>query len=135
MPRKKGVPYERDALKQPRNFSLTLKAFQGLGRLTAFFRLKSTSALLEAIGRGELYVSEKPHTFEEAIAVWDLEDLAAEAMIPYERLIEIVEKKEKPTVDEISGLASSLKVETSELLNLIQNRKRNPRSQKFTTPP
>ncbi len=125
MPRKKGVPYERDALKQARNFSLTLKAFQGLGRLMAFFRVKSTSALLEAIGRGELYVSEKPHTFEEAIATWDLEELADDAIIPYERLVEIIEKKEKPTVDEISGLASSLKLETSELFNLIQNRKQN----------
>jgi len=125
MPRKKGVPYERDALKQARNFSLTLKAFQGLGRLMVFFRVKSTSALLEAIGRGELYVSEKPRTFEEAIATWDLKELADDAMIPYERLVEIVEKKEKPTVDEISGLASSLKLETSELFNLIQNQKQN----------
>ncbi len=129
MPRKKGVPYERDALKQARNFSLTLKAFQGLGRLMAFFRVKSTSALLEAIGRGELYVSEKPHTFEEAIAAWDLKELADDAMIPYERLVDIVEKKEKPTVDEISGLASSLKLETSELFNLIQNRKQNGKRQ------
>lgn len=129
MPRKKGVPYERDALKQARNFSLTLKAFQGLGRLMAFFRVKSTSALLEAIGRGELYVSEKPHTFEEAIATWDLKELADDAMIPYERLVDIVEKKEKPTVDEISGLASSLKLETSELFNLIQNRKQNGKRQ------
>lgn len=127
MPRKRGVPYARsDALKQPRNFSVTLKAFQGLGRLASFFRTKSPSALLEAIGRGELFVSEKPHTFKEAIAAWDLEELASDSLIPHERLTEIVEQKEEPETDELIRLAASLRLEPSELRTLIKKRNGEP---------
>lgn len=126
MPRKKGVPYARsDALKQRRNFSLTEKAILGFGRLVRYFRMDSASALLEAIGRGELFVSENPHTFEDVIATWDLQELAADALIPYERLVEIVQNKEEPNDDELVGLATSLNLEPSELLRLIQKRRQN----------
>lgn len=70
-------------------------------------------------------VNEKPNTFEDAISNWDLEELAADALIPYERLVEIVQDKEEPNNDELIGLAASLDLEPSELLQLIKKRKRN----------
>jgi hypothetical protein len=125
MPRKKGVPYARsDQLKERHAFSITRKAYDGFKRLAARLDM-SMSAIMEALGRGELYVTDKPRTFEEAIAAWDMEELATDALIPYERLIDIVEHKEEPNTDELTGLAASLQLEPSELRNLIRNRKQN----------
>jgi hypothetical protein len=109
MPRKKGIPYARsDSLKERRNFSLTLKAFKGLGRLFEFFNLGSTSALLESIGRGELFVSKRPRSFKELMAVWDLDELAVMAGIPVERLEEIrTGKGDRAQPHELIGLESA----------------------------
>lgn len=74
-------------------------------------------------------VNEKPNTFEDAISNWDLEELADDALIPYERLIEIVHEKEKPNNDELIGLAASLELKPSELLRLIEKRECNGESQ------
>ena len=94
MPRKKGIPYARsDSLKERRNFSLTLKAFKGLGRLFTFFNMDSASAFLEAIGRGELFVSKIPRNFKELMVVWDMDELEEISGIPIERLQEIREGK------------------------------------------
>lgn len=107
MPRKKGVPYARtDALKKRRNFSLTEKAIQGLGRLVSLFKLDSASAMLEAIGRGELFVSLRPQSFASLMATWHTPDLAEQSGIPEERINEIRNGKGdcvKP--DELIGLA------------------------------
>lgn len=128
MPRKKGVPYARtDQLKERRSFSLTLIAYEGLKRVAQRIGMPA-STLLEAIGRGELYVSTKPQTFDQALAAWDLEELAADALIPYERLLEIVENKKEPLTDELIRLAASLRLEPSGLRNLIKNRNGEPQT-------
>lgn len=107
MPRKKGVPYARaDALKKRRNFSLTDKAIQGLGRLVSFFKLDSTSAMLEAIGRGELFVSIRPQSFSSLMAAWDISELVDKSGITEERITEIREGiGDRVQPDELIGLA------------------------------
>lgn len=124
MPRKKGVPYVRDALKERHAFSITRKAYDGFKRLAASLGVPM-SAVLEAVGRGELFVSKNPQTFEELIATWDLEELASDAFIPYERLLAIVRDKEQPNTDELIGLAASLKMEPLGLRNLIKRQNGN----------
>jgi hypothetical protein len=119
MPRKKGIPYARSELKGRRNFSLTLKAFQGLGRLFAFFNMDSASALLEAIGRGELFVSRVPRSFKEIMAIWDLDELAEMAGIPTDRLEEIRNGKgDRPKPHELIGLESATGVAYEKLDHL-----------------
>lgn len=107
MPRKKGVPYARtDALKKRRNFSLTEKAIQGLGRLVSLFKMASASAMLEAIGRGELFVSVRPQSFSSLMAVWDIPELAEKSGVAEERINEIREGKgDRAQPDELIGLA------------------------------
>jgi hypothetical protein len=107
MPRKKGVPYARtDALKKRRNFSLTEKAIQGLGRLVSLFNLDSASAMLEAIGRGELFLSTRPQSFSSLLAAWDIPELASMSGIPEERITEIRSGTgDSVQLDELIGLA------------------------------
>jgi hypothetical protein len=93
MPRKKGVPYARsDQLKERHTFSLTRKAYDGIKRFAARLGL-SMSAILEGLGRGELFITRVPATFDDLMMAWDLEELAETAGIPAERLQEILEGK------------------------------------------
>lgn len=93
MPRKKGVPYARsDQLKERHTFSLTRKAYEGIKRFAARLGI-SMSAILEGLGRGELFITRVPPTMKDLILVWDLEELAKTAGIPIERLQEISEGK------------------------------------------
>jgi hypothetical protein len=108
MPRKKGVPYARsDQLKERHTFSLTRKAYDGIKRFAAQLGL-SMSAILEGLGRGELFITRIPPTFKDLMLAWDLEELAELAGIPIERLQEISEGKgDRIQPHELIGLESA----------------------------
>lgn len=64
MPRHRGVPIDRDELKQRRGIIITPKAWDGLARLVTKLGYKSKSDLIEGIGRFEvrLVVENPPDT-------------------------------------------------------------------------
>ena len=107
MPRRKGVPQARDQIKKPKNVSLTPKAIAGLSRIVRRMGLMTLSNLLEALGRGEVFLSSSPDSIKELVAIWDYDELAKEAAIPIERLLEIIETG-KLTADDLIGLARAL---------------------------
>lgn len=89
MPRKKGVPYARsDQLKERHAFSVTRKAYDGFKRFAARFGM-TMSAIVEAVGRGELFITRTPPSFKDLMQAWNLEELSEIAGIPIERLEEI----------------------------------------------
>lgn len=105
MPRKKGVPYVRDQLKERHAFSITRKAYEGFRRLSQRLKIPM-SGLLEALGRGELFLTQHPHSFDDVISTWDMDELAEEAGIPVERIVEICDGKgDRVQPDELIGLA------------------------------
>lgn len=108
MPRKKGVPYARsDQLKERHAFSVTPKAYNGFKRLAARVGM-SMSAILEALGRGELFLTRIPPTLKDLMYAWDLGELAETAGIPLERLENIRDGKgDRARPDELIGLESA----------------------------
>jgi len=121
MPRKKGVPYVRDALKERHAFSITRKAYNGFKRLAASLGVPM-SAVLEAVGRGEVFVSKVPKDFKELMASWDMDELAELAGIPIERLQEISEGKgDRVQPHELIGLESATGV-AYEVLDRLVNK-------------
>lgn len=87
-----------------------------------FLKFQSISALLEALGRGELFISHHPHTFEDLMMTWDMDDLAEQAGIPIERLIDIRDGKgEQPDPSELIGLARATGIKF-EMLKTITNK-------------
>ena len=109
MPRKKGIPQARDQIKKPKNVTLTPKAIAGLSRIVRRMGLITLSNLLEALGRGEVFLSRSPESLKELVVTWDYDELAKEAAIPIERLREIIETG-KLTADDLIGLARALDV-------------------------
>ena len=121
MPRKKGVPYARsDQLKERHAFSVTRKAYNGFKRLAARFGM-SMSAILEGLGRGEIFLTRTPPTFRDLILTWDLEELAEKAGIPVERLENIRDRKgDRIQPDEMVGLENATGIAAEELERLAQ---------------
>jgi hypothetical protein len=118
MPRKKGVPYARDELKERHAFSITRKAYDGFKRLSKRLKL-SMSALLEALGRGELFLTRHPHSFEDVMLTWDMDELAQQAGIPVERLIDIRDGKgDHAQFSELIGLARATGISFDQLKKL-----------------
>lgn len=54
MPRQRGVPTDRDELKDRKTFTITPSAFEGLEQLAQELGYKSRSELIEAFGRREI---------------------------------------------------------------------------------
>ncbi|MGB7441049.1 MAG: hypothetical protein WA919_08290 [Coleofasciculaceae cyanobacterium] len=54
MPRQRGVPFDRDELKERTAFSVTPSALKGLDQLVEENGCKSRSDLVEKIGRREI---------------------------------------------------------------------------------
>lgn len=65
MPRARGVPADRDELKVRRGIMVTPTAWAGLDAIVKRLGYKSKSDLIEAIGRGELEISEFGETTSE----------------------------------------------------------------------
>jgi hypothetical protein len=59
MPRQRGIPADRDELKEQRSITLGPTAWAGLQTLADELGYKSRSELLEAIGRGEVELTVK----------------------------------------------------------------------------
>lgn len=59
MPRQRGIPADRNEMKAPRNISLSPTAWAGLQALADTLGYKSRSALLEAIGRQEIDLTQQ----------------------------------------------------------------------------
>ncbi|MEM8806853.1 MAG: hypothetical protein AAGF01_12570 [Cyanobacteria bacterium P01_G01_bin.38] len=59
MPRQRGIPADRDEIKEQRSITLGPTAWAGLQQLADDLGYKSRSKLLEAIGRGEIELTLK----------------------------------------------------------------------------
>lgn len=63
MPRVKGVPADRDEIKERHNVMVSPSAWEGLDAIAKELGYKSRSDLIEAVGRREVQMS-KPETDE-----------------------------------------------------------------------
>ncbi len=59
MPRVKGVPADRDEIKERHNVMVSPSAWDGLDRTAKALGYKSRSDLIEAVGREEVELSKK----------------------------------------------------------------------------
>jgi hypothetical protein len=81
----------------------------------------SMSAILEGLGRGEIFLTRTPPTFKDLILTWDLEELAEKAGIPVERLENIRDRKgDRIQPDEMVGLENATGIAAEELEHLAQ---------------
>ncbi|MBD2006017.1 MULTISPECIES: hypothetical protein [Cyanophyceae] len=118
MPRVKGVSAAGDDnLKKRWNFSLTQIARDGIGRLFKFWGYRDASALLEALGKGEIFLSKDPPTLASLLAAKDLIEVHELSDIPLRRLKEFLAGA-LPTVNELMDLEDALEVSQENLMQI-----------------
>ncbi|MBD2078437.1 hypothetical protein [Leptolyngbya sp. FACHB-17] len=64
MPRQKGVPADRDEIKERHNVMVSPSAWEGLDTIAKELGYKSRSDLIEGVGRREVELTRKPETDE-----------------------------------------------------------------------
>lgn len=133
MPRKRGVSAAGDDnLKGRWNFSLTQLARDGITRLFKFWGYSDASSLLEALGKGEIFLSKDPPTLASLLAAKDLVEVHRLSDIPLRRLEELLDGS-LPTVNELMDLEDALGVSQETLVQICGYPERKVESQDEST--